>query len=101
MHLRRSGVTCLGQAAGSTREAIISAIAAVTLFAIALILHLVHLSLGPLDETAFLLAGLLFTALHIAGIGTARRGTTGGVRLATRNQPLLRLATWGFPATSS
>jgi hypothetical protein len=31
------------------------------------------LSLGPLDATAFLLGGLLLTALHLAGIGTARR----------------------------
>lgn len=73
MHVRRSGVTWPGQASTSLKEATISAIAAAILFAIALILHLAHLSLGPLDETAFLLAGLLLTALHIAGIGTARR----------------------------
>lgn len=50
-----------------------SAIAAAVLFAIALILHLAHLSLGPLDETAFTLAGFILTALHLAGVGATRR----------------------------
>jgi hypothetical protein len=44
------------------------------LFAVALVLHLAHLSLGPLDEGAFLLAGLLLVALYLAGVGTARTG---------------------------
>lgn len=56
----------------SIKEATITAIAAAVLFAIALILHLAGLSLGPLDETAFLLAGLLLVALHLAGVGTSR-----------------------------
>ncbi|MFC4945918.1 hypothetical protein [Pseudonocardia sp. GCM10023141] len=57
----------------TTEGAIITAIAAAVLFAIALILHLAHLSLGPLDEWAFVFAGLLLAALHLAGVGTARR----------------------------
>ncbi|GAA4543074.1 hypothetical protein [Pseudonocardia xishanensis] len=54
-------------------EVVITAIAAAVLFAVALILHLAQLSLGPLDTTAFMLAGLLLAALHLAGVGTARR----------------------------
>ena len=44
------------------------------LFAIALVLHLAGLSLGPLDVTFFELAGLVAVALHLAGIGATRRG---------------------------
>ena len=54
-------------------EAVITAIVAAVLFAIALVLHLAGLSLGPLDATAFQLAGLLAVGLHLAGIGTSRR----------------------------
>ena len=43
------------------------------LFAIALVLHLAGLSLGPLDVTFFELAGLVAVALHLAGIGATRR----------------------------
>lgn len=50
-----------------------SAIAAAVLFAIALILHLAKLSLGPVDETVFLYAGLVLAALQLAGIGAQRR----------------------------
>lgn len=50
-----------------------TAIAAAVLFVIALVLHLAHLSLGPLDETTFVLAGFVLTALHLAGIGVGRR----------------------------
>jgi hypothetical protein len=56
------------------KETVITAIAAAVLFAVALVLHLAHLSLGPLDEGAFLLAGLLLVALYLAGVGTARTG---------------------------
>jgi ABC-type Co2+ transport system permease subunit len=44
------------------------------LFGIALLLHLASLSLGPLDSTFFMLAGLVAAALHLAGIGTTYRG---------------------------
>jgi hypothetical protein len=55
-------------------EDIITAIVAAVLFAIALLLHLANLSLGPLDVTFFQLAGLVAVALHLAGIGATRRG---------------------------
>lgn len=55
-------------------EAIITAIVAAVLFAIALVLHLANLSLGPLDVTFFQLAGLVAVGLHLAGIGSTRRG---------------------------
>ena len=48
-------------------------IVAAVLFAIALLLHLANLSLGPLDVTFFQLAGFVAVALHLAGIGTSRR----------------------------
>lgn len=54
-------------------EAVISAIAAAVLFAIALLLHVSGQALGPLDVTFFELAGLIAAALHLAGIGSARR----------------------------
>ena len=54
-------------------EAIITAIIAAVLFGIALLLHLVGLSVGPLDSTFFMLAGLLAAALHLAGIGASYR----------------------------
>ena len=44
------------------------------LFAIALLLHLSGLSLGPLDVTFFELAGLVAVALHLAGVGASFRG---------------------------
>ena len=50
-----------------------TAIIAAVLFGIALILHLAGLSLGPLDSTAFMLAGLVAAALHLAGIGSSTR----------------------------
>ena len=56
-----------------SEEAVITAIVAAVLFAIALGRHLAGLSLGPLDATAFQLAGLLAVGLHLAGIGTSRR----------------------------
>jgi cation transport ATPase len=55
------------------KEAVITAIVAAVLFAIALLLHLANLSLGPLDFTFFELAGLIAAALHLAGIGTSYR----------------------------
>jgi hypothetical protein len=55
-------------------EAVITAIIAAVLFAIALVLHLAGLSLGPLDSTFFMLGGLIAAALHLAGIGTTYRG---------------------------
>ena len=54
-------------------EDTITAIVAAVLFAIALLLHLANLSLGPLDVTFFELAGLVAVALHLAGIGATRR----------------------------
>ncbi len=54
-------------------EAVITAIVAAVLFAIALLLHLANLSLGPLDVTFFELAGLVAVALHLAGIGASYR----------------------------
>ena len=56
-----------------SEETVITAIVAAVLFAIALVLHLTGLSLGPLDVTSFQLAGLLAVGLHLAGIGTSRR----------------------------
>lgn len=50
-----------------------TAIIAAVLFAIALVLHLAGLSLGPLDVTFFQLAGLIAAALHLAGIGATTR----------------------------
>ena len=50
-----------------------TAIIAAVLFGIALLLHLAGLSLGPLDSTFFMLAGLVATALHLAGIGASYR----------------------------
>jgi hypothetical protein len=44
-------------------------VVAAILFAIALVLHLAGLALGPLDDTAFMLGGLLCLALAGAGIG--------------------------------
>ncbi|MGQ0717763.1 MAG: hypothetical protein ACT4NP_10710 [Pseudonocardiales bacterium] len=49
------------------------AIVAAVLFALALVLHLAGVALGPLDPTAFLLAGLLCLALQLAGIGAGTR----------------------------
>jgi hypothetical protein len=57
-----------------SEEAIITAIIAAVLFAIALLLHLSGLSLGPLDVTFFELAGLVAVALHLAGVGASFRG---------------------------
>ncbi|MGH3672974.1 MAG: hypothetical protein ACRDSH_20480 [Pseudonocardiaceae bacterium] len=45
------------------------AIVAAVLFAIALILALAGVALGPLDVITFMAAGLLCLALHLAGIG--------------------------------
>ena len=56
-----------------TRRPTITAIVAAVLFAVALLLHLANLSLGPLDVTFFELAGLIAAALHLAGIGTSSR----------------------------
>lgn len=45
------------------------AIVAAILLALALVLHLAGVALGPLDPTAFMLAGLLCIALQFAGVG--------------------------------
>ncbi|HKS53362.1 MAG TPA: hypothetical protein VJS67_15965 [Pseudonocardiaceae bacterium] len=42
---------------------------AAILFALALVFHLAGVALGPLDDTAFMLGGLLCLALAGAGIG--------------------------------
>ena len=54
-------------------EVVISAIVAAVLFAIALLLHLANFAIGPLDSTFFMLAGLIATALQLAGIGSNYR----------------------------
>jgi hypothetical protein len=75
LHVRRPAETWPGQTAATpVEEAVITAIVAAILFAIALLLHLANLSLGPLDTTFFMLAGLTAAALHLAGIGTTYRG---------------------------
>ena len=56
-----------------SEEAVITAIIAAVLFAIALLLHLAGLAIGPLDVTFFELAGLIAAALHLAGIGSSYR----------------------------
>jgi hypothetical protein len=77
LRVRSRGETCRDQTASPpltpSEEAVITAIVAAVLFAIALVLHLAGLSLGPLDVTFFQLAGLLCVGLHLAGIGTSRR----------------------------
>ncbi len=50
-----------------------TAIVGAVLLAVALLLHLANLSLGPLDVTFFELAGLLALALHFAGVGAGYR----------------------------
>jgi hypothetical protein len=55
-------------------EAVIVAVIAAVMFALALLLHVSGLSLGPLDATFFELAGLLCVALYLAGVGTTMRG---------------------------
>ena len=73
-------IRCTGETWGNEttahrhEEAVITAIVAAVLFAIALLLHLGNLSLGPLDVTFFALAGLIAAALHLAGIGATSRG---------------------------
>ncbi|MGH3883881.1 MAG: hypothetical protein ACRDRC_10835 [Pseudonocardiaceae bacterium] len=49
------------------------AIVAAILFALALVLHLAGVALGPLDPIAFMLAGLLCLALQLAGVGAGMR----------------------------
>jgi MFS-type transporter involved in bile tolerance (Atg22 family) len=66
--------TCHTQhVAGSTKEITMLAIVAAILFALALVLHLADVALGPLDPTAFMLAGLLCLALQFAGVGSRTR----------------------------
>jgi hypothetical protein len=76
LSIRCTGETSARETAVPHRpeEAVITAIIAAVLFAIALVLHLAGLSLGPLDSTFFMLGGLVAAALHLAGIGTAYRG---------------------------
>ena len=49
------------------------AIVAAILFALALVLHLAGVALGPLDLEAFMLAGLLCLALQLCGVGAGMR----------------------------
>jgi hypothetical protein len=75
LRIRCPGETWNRETAGHRHEeAVITAIIAAVLFAIALLLHLGGLALGPLDSTFFMLAGLVAAALHLAGIGTTYRG---------------------------
>jgi hypothetical protein len=53
----------------SCKEAIMFAIIAAILFAIALILGLAGVGLGPVGPQTFTVAGLLCLALHLAGLG--------------------------------
>jgi len=57
------------------------AIIAAVLFALALIFKLASTSLGVIDATALMLAGLLCVALHLAGAGS-----WGGGRWRTRRR---------------
>ena len=50
------------------------AIIAAVLFALALIFDLANTSLGAIDATALMLAGLLCVALHLAGAASWRSG---------------------------
>jgi hypothetical protein len=52
-----------------TKEATMLAIVAAVLFAIALVLDVARVALGPLDVIAFIAAGLLCLALQFAGVG--------------------------------
>jgi hypothetical protein len=45
------------------------AVLAAILFALALVLYLARVGLGPLDPYTFMLAGLLCLALQAAGLG--------------------------------
>ena len=54
---------------GLTKEAIMLAIVAAVLFAIALILDIAGVGLGPLGPSTVMLAGLLCLALQFAGVG--------------------------------
>jgi len=56
------------------------AIAAAVVFGLGFLLDLINTSLGPISGTGFLLLGLVFLALHQAGIGSAgpRTGVGGG-----------------------
>jgi hypothetical protein len=50
------------------------AIIAAVLFGLALLLHLIGESFGPVSSTTLMLAGLLFVALHLMpGRGRGRR----------------------------
>jgi hypothetical protein len=60
--------------ANITLEDLMLAIVAAVLFAIALLLDLAKLSLGPIGTSTLLYAGLLCVALHLAGVATAWRG---------------------------
>ncbi|MDQ4092166.1 MAG: hypothetical protein M3143_01730 [Actinomycetota bacterium] len=60
-------------AAGPTKEVTMLAIVAAILFALALVLHIAGVALGPIDATAFMLAGLLCLALQLAGVGAGTR----------------------------
>lgn len=51
------------------------AIVAAVLFAIALVLDVAEVALGPLDVMAFIAAGLLCLALQLAGIGAGSMGS--------------------------
>lgn len=71
----RTEAPCPAQnAAGPTKEVTMLAIVAAILFALALVLHLASIALGPLDPIAFMLAGLLCLALQLAGVGAGMRG---------------------------
>jgi hypothetical protein len=67
-----SALSCT-DAAGLTKETTMLAIVAAILFALALVLHLAGVALGPLDPEAFMLAGLLCLALQLSGVGAGMR----------------------------
>lgn len=53
------------------------AIIAAVLFAIALILDVANVRVGPLTASVFITAGLLCLALEMAGVGKRRGALTG------------------------
>ncbi|GIJ48937.1 hypothetical protein Val02_58230 [Virgisporangium aliadipatigenens] len=54
------------------------AIVAAVLFGLALLFDLTNTSIGEIGSMTLTYAGLLCVALHLAGVGTAWRGRTGG-----------------------
>jgi hypothetical protein len=54
-----------------TQEVTMLAVVAAVLFLIALVFELAGFTLGPAGASAFITAGLLCLALHLAGVGAS------------------------------